>query len=114
MTGLRSTTVRRAQPFADRQAAGRELAEALDYYRRALELARHDPELEETVERMEKQVAPPAAAEPEVSKLNADGKGVEEIRYRSAWPGVDAEIRAQPGGFAGNFIFHPGVDPSVI
>lgn len=44
-----------------------ELAEALDYYRRALELARHDPELEETVERMEKQVAPPAAAEPEVS-----------------------------------------------
>lgn len=44
-----------------------ELADALVYYRRALELARHDPELEETVERMEKQVAPPTAPEAEVS-----------------------------------------------
>jgi tetratricopeptide (TPR) repeat protein len=44
-----------------------ELGEALVYYRRALELARHDPDLEETVERMEKQVAPPAPPEPEVS-----------------------------------------------
>ena len=44
-----------------------EMAEALDFYRRALELARHDPDLEETVERMEKQVAPPAPPEPEVS-----------------------------------------------
>ena len=44
-----------------------EMAGALDFYRRALELARHDPDLEETVERMEKQVAPPAPAEPEVS-----------------------------------------------
>jgi tetratricopeptide (TPR) repeat protein len=35
-----------------------ELEEALGYYRRALDLARHDPELEETVERMEKQVSP--------------------------------------------------------
>jgi tetratricopeptide (TPR) repeat protein len=35
-----------------------ELEEALNYYRRALDLARHDPELEETVERMEKQVSP--------------------------------------------------------
>lgn len=43
-----------------------EITEALGYYRRALELARHDPELEETVERMEKQVAPPTA-EPDVS-----------------------------------------------
>jgi tetratricopeptide (TPR) repeat protein len=43
-----------------------EIPEALGYYRRALELARHDPELEETVERMEKQMAPPAA-EPEMS-----------------------------------------------
>lgn len=39
-----------------------QIAEALAYYRRALELARHDPELEETVERMEKQVAPATAA----------------------------------------------------
>ncbi len=38
-----------------------EIAEALKHYRRALELARHDPELEETVERMEKQVAPPVS-----------------------------------------------------
>jgi len=44
-----------------------EMGEALVYYRRALELARHDPDLEETVERMEKQVAPPAPPEPEVS-----------------------------------------------
>jgi tetratricopeptide (TPR) repeat protein len=44
-----------------------ELADALVFYRRALELARHDPDLEETVERMEKQVAPPAPPEPDVS-----------------------------------------------
>ena len=44
-----------------------EMAEALDYYRRALELARHDPDLEETVERMEKQAARHAPAEPDVS-----------------------------------------------
>lgn len=44
-----------------------ELGEALSYFRRALELARHDPELEETVERMEKQVAPLPPPEPEVS-----------------------------------------------
>lgn len=44
-----------------------EMTEALDFYRRALELARHDPDLEETVERMEKQVARPAPPEPEVS-----------------------------------------------
>lgn len=54
------------------------------------------------------------AAEPEISKFAADGQGIEEIRYRSAWPGVDAEIRGHPGGFAGNFIVQPGVDPSVI
>ena len=44
-----------------------ELADALIYYRRALELARHDPELEETVERMEKQVAPQTAADTDLS-----------------------------------------------
>jgi len=52
--------------------------------------------------------------EPEVAKFAADGKSVEEIRYRAAWPGIDAEIRAQTGGFSGNFIVQPGVDPSVI
>jgi tetratricopeptide (TPR) repeat protein len=44
-----------------------EITEALEYYRRALELARHDPELEETVERMRKEVAPHPPAEPDVS-----------------------------------------------
>lgn len=44
-----------------------EIADALRHYRRALELARHDPELEETVERMEKEMAPRAPAEPDVS-----------------------------------------------
>ena len=54
------------------------------------------------------------AAEPEIAKLSADGKQIKEIRYRAAWPGVDAEIVAQPGGFSGNFIVQPGVDPAVI
>ncbi|MCC7125092.1 MAG: tetratricopeptide repeat protein [Acidobacteria bacterium] len=44
-----------------------EIGEALGYYRRALELARHDPDLEETVVRMEKALAPPAPAEEPVS-----------------------------------------------
>ena len=44
-----------------------EMTEALAFYRRALELARHDPDLEETVGRMEKQVALPASPDPEVS-----------------------------------------------
>ena len=44
-----------------------EMTEALDFYRRALELARHDPELEETVERMQKQVTRPGPPEPDVS-----------------------------------------------
>jgi hypothetical protein len=54
------------------------------------------------------------AAEPEVSQRTADGKAISEIRYASAWPGVDAEFKAQPGGFSGNFIVSPGVDPSVV
>jgi hypothetical protein len=54
------------------------------------------------------------AAEPEVLRLTADGKGIAELRYASAWPGVDAELKAQPGGFSGNFIVAPGVDPSVV
>jgi hypothetical protein len=53
-------------------------------------------------------------AEPEVARLSADGKSIEEIRYQSAWPGIDAEIRAQPGGWAANFIVQPGVDPAAI
>jgi hypothetical protein len=54
------------------------------------------------------------ASEPQVLQVAANGKGIESIRYGSAWPGVDAEIKAQPGGFSGNFIVQPGVDPSVI
>jgi hypothetical protein len=54
------------------------------------------------------------AAEPEVARLAADGQGIAEIRYRAAWPGIDAEIRAQPGGYSGNFIVAPGVDPAAI
>jgi len=53
-------------------------------------------------------------AEPEVAKLTVDGKHIQEIRYPAAWPGVDAEIRALPGGWSANFIVQPGVDPSVI
>jgi hypothetical protein len=54
------------------------------------------------------------AAEPEVAKLTVDGNSIKEIRYPAAWPGVDAEIRALPGGWSANFIVQPGVDPSVI
>ena len=53
-------------------------------------------------------------AEPEVAKLSADGKQIKEIRYAAAWPGVDAEIVAQTGGWSANFIVQPGVDPSTI
>jgi len=54
------------------------------------------------------------AAEPEVERLAADGVSVEEIRYRGAWPGIDAVIRTMPGGWSCNFIVEPGVDPGVI
>jgi hypothetical protein len=53
-------------------------------------------------------------AEPEVAKLTVDGNRVTEIRYPAAWPGVDAEIRALPGGWSANFLVEPGVNPSVI
>lgn len=52
--------------------------------------------------------------EPEVAKLTVDGKRIQEIRYPAAWPGIDAEIRALPGGWSANFIVEPGVDPAVI
>lgn len=70
-----------------------ELADALVYYRRALELARHDPELEETVERMEKQVAPPppAAADAELSvEALFDFDRLVEQLGASTPPGVEA------------------------
>lgn len=41
-----------------------QMPEALAHYKRALELARHDPDLEDTVERISQVVAPPPAAEP--------------------------------------------------
>ena len=54
------------------------------------------------------------AAEPEVEKASADGSRIDEIRYRSAWPGVDAVIRTMPGGWSSNLIVQPGVNPGVI
>ena len=47
-----------------------QMPEALQYYRRALELARHDPDLEDTVERISQAVTPtpaPQAPGPQVS-----------------------------------------------
>jgi len=54
------------------------------------------------------------AAEPEVEKASADGSRVDEIRYRSVWPGIDTVIRTMPGGSASNLIVQPGVNPGVI
>lgn len=45
------------------QRRGR-MTEALEYYRRALDLARHDPDLEDTVERISQVVAPAPAPPP--------------------------------------------------
>jgi tetratricopeptide (TPR) repeat protein len=77
-----------------------EMADALAHYRRALELARHDPELEETVERMAKQVAPPAPAEPDVSieALFDFDRLVEQLGAETP-PGVAAleALRDEPG-----------------
>ena len=54
------------------------------------------------------------SAEPEVATLSVDGKQIKEIRYVAAWPGIDAEIRAMPGGWAANMIVAPGIDPATI
>lgn len=54
------------------------------------------------------------AAVPEVETVSADGRRIEEIRYRGAWPGIDAVVRTIPGGMATNMIVEPGVDPSII
>jgi hypothetical protein len=54
------------------------------------------------------------AAEPEVEKASADGSRIDEIRYRSVWPGIDAVIRTMPGGWACNMVVQPGVNPGVI
>ena len=77
-----------------------ELADALIYYRRALELARHDPELEETVERMEKQVAPQTAADTDLSveALFDFDRLVEQLGAETP-PGVEA-IDAVPASSA--------------
>lgn len=96
-----------------------ELAEALSYYRRALELARHDPELEETVERMEKQIAPP---EPEaelsvealfdfdrlVEQLGAETPpGVQALdALGSGWTPPAADPLAAPGGAPDDVFSH--------
>jgi hypothetical protein len=53
------------------------------------------------------------AVEPEVDQVGANGRA-ETIRYRSAWPGVDAVVRTSPTGVGYDFIVQPGADPSVI
>jgi len=54
------------------------------------------------------------AAEPEVERLSADGSRIEAIRYRGAWPGIDAVISTMSGGWSCNLIVEPGADPSAI
>lgn len=54
------------------------------------------------------------AAEPEVDGPASDSNGVGAVRYRGAWPGVDAQLKAMPGGFSSNFIVAPGADPAAI
>jgi hypothetical protein len=54
------------------------------------------------------------AVEPEVEKASADGSRIDEIRYRGAWPGIDAVIQTMPGGWAGLMIVEPGVNPAII
>jgi hypothetical protein len=54
------------------------------------------------------------AAEPEIERMTADGKLIEEIRYRDAWPGIDALIRMTPTGWACNLVVEPGADPNAI
>jgi len=46
-----------------------QMPEALEHYRRALQLARHDPDLEHEVERIQKEVATPAPATPSASPV---------------------------------------------
>ena len=54
------------------------------------------------------------AAEPEVGQPARVGDGAESIRYRGAWPGVDAVIKARPNGVAYDLIVQPGADPGAI
>src|SRR3712207_7851901 len=51
---------------------------------------------------------------PYTTLFRSDGDRIEAIRYRSVWPGIDAVIRTQPGGWACDLIVEPGVDPGVI
>lgn len=52
--------------------------------------------------------------EPEVDRLSASGTGIETIRYREVWPGVDLVVRTTLMGIAYNFVLQPGVDPSTV
>jgi len=53
-------------------------------------------------------------AEPEATSVATDGTAIDEIRYRGAWPGVDAVIKTMPGGWSSNLIVEPGANPGVI
>ncbi len=93
-----------------------ENAEALGYYRRALELARHDPDLEETVVRMEKEMAPPAPAEP-VSSVSVEDlfdfdSLVRQLGAEDAGPPAvpSAEAWAQSGAAANTGAAQPPAD----
>jgi tetratricopeptide (TPR) repeat protein len=65
---------------------------ALEYYRRALALSRHDPELEEIVDRLERSVAPAPPPAPDADALMdfdalLDSLGIQD---RAAPPSVEA------------------------
>ena len=76
-----------------------ELAEALDQYKAALELSRHDPELQETVNRITKSVEaspPPPPAEPRVPiAVSSGASGIADWTLPAApAPEPQAETRA--------------------
>ncbi len=96
-----------------------QMTEALEYYKRALQLARHDPDLEDTVERISQAVAPapqPPPAGPQVSieeifnfdtlinQLAQDpsvpqvSASAAEGRYGETSPKLGAEIPPSKGG----------------
>jgi hypothetical protein len=53
-------------------------------------------------------------SDPVLAQVAEDGTTIQAIRYPSAWPGVDLEIRSTPMGWSSNAIVAPGVDPSSV
>ena len=56
----------------DNLAANRAMPEALHFYKRALELAHHDPDLEHAVETIQHAVSPPAPAKTETAPISIE------------------------------------------